>query len=217
MTVSKIGVMLALSALLWGCASAPERDTDDGADRDAPVTLADDVFDDPMFDGVYIVPGVDFSRYERLLVTELNLDQWRPEGRELPLQELNRNDQNFFRQQYTSAIVHHLMARGGYELSLDPGRDVLRVDARLRQSVQQPLTASREAPRGTIVMVLTLELLDSATGQMVATMTSRQPIDRSMNERNSPVTAMQVSRAFSEWMQWFRDELDELREEETGR
>lgn len=216
MTAPKIGVMLALSALLWGCASAPERDADDVTGDEAAPTLADDVFDDPMFDGVYIVPGVDFTRYERLLVTELNLDQWRPQGRELPLAELNRNDQSFFRQQYTNAMVHHMMARGGYELSLDPGRDVLRVDGRLRQSVQQPLTASREAPRGSIVMVLTLDLIDSATGQMVATLTSRQPIDRSMNERNSPVTAMQVSRAFSEWIEWFREELDDLREEETG-
>lgn len=204
-----LAAVILVSSFLLGCATSPERETEEQQLEDERVQA---LFDDPLFDGVYVVPGVDFSHYDSLLVTDLDLSQWRPEGRELPLQGLNRNDQAFFRQEYSGAIVHYLVTRGGYQLSLDPGENVLRVDARLRQSVQQPLNASREAPRGSIVMLLTFELYDSVTGQMVGTMTHRQPIDRSFNQRNSPLTTAQVRRAFAQWTQWFKRELDELRD-----
>lgn len=211
-TTGSVGalVLLLAASLMTACATTGPSDVQEPEETETREQQA--LFDNPLFDGVYVVPGVDFSRYDALLVTELNLDQWHPEGRELPLRDLNANDRQFFRQQYSEAIVHFMVARGGYQLSLDPGRNVLRVDASLRQSVQPSLGESREAPRGTSVMLLTLELHDSATGELVATLSSRQPIDRSLNDRSSPVTAMQVRRAFAHWVQWFHQELDALRQ-----
>lgn len=197
---------------LNGCTTSPEKDSDSSSDN-TDTAQAQTVFDDPFFDGVYVVPGVDFSRYDALMVTELDLEQWRPQGRELPLEELNRNDQQYFRQEYSEAVVHYLVAQGGFELSLDAEPNVLRVDANLRQTLQPPLDEGRAAPRGSIIMLLTLELVDSSTGQLVGTLSNRQAIDRSMNERNSPLTTMQVSEAFAQWMRWFRGELNELRRE----
>lgn len=198
--------MLALNA----CTTSPERGSDSSSGS-TDTAQAQTVFDDPFFDGVYVVPGVDFSRYDSLMITELDLEQWRPQGRELPLEELNRNDQQYFRREYSEAVVHYLVAQGGFELSVDPAPNVLRVDANLRQTLQPPLNSEREAPRGSIVMLLTLELIDSGTGQLVGTLSNRQAIDRSMNERNSPLTTMQVREAFAQWMRWFREELNELR------
>lgn len=204
---------LAVSLLMVGCASTPESGERERAES-AVEAGADDALvatlDDPALDGVFVVPGVDFSGYNSLRVPALNLDQWRPAGRELPLKDLNSNDRQFFRQTYTESLVHTLVMRGDYALVIDPGPGVLEVRGQLRQAVQAPEEGSG-APRGTIVMLLTLDLYDSVSGDLVATMTSRQPIDRSLNERNSPLTAMQVQRAFLEWMAWFREELDALR------
>lgn len=203
---------LFLSLLMVGCASTPE--TQEGAEP-SETEQADSEgtpLDDPILDGVFVVPGVDFSGYGSLLVPALNLDQWRPAGRELPLKELNRNDRQFFRQSYTESLVHTLVMNGDYALAVSPGEGVLEVRGQLHQAVQAAEEGASSSPRGTIVMLLTLDLYDSESGDLVATMTSRQPIDRSLSERNSRLTAMQVQRAFLEWMRWFREELDSLRE-----
>lgn len=202
---------LFLSLLMVGCASTPgtqEEAEPSESQQDDSIAAP---LDDPMLDGVFVVPGVDFSSYQSLLVPELNLDQWRPPGRELPMQELNRNDSQFFRQTYSESLVHTLVINGDYSLAMSSAPGVLKVEGQLRQAVQEAEESSANAPRGTIVMLLTLDLYDSQSGDLVATMTSRKPIDRSLNERNSPLTAMQVQRAFLEWMRWFREELDALR------
>lgn len=164
---------------------------------------------DPRLDGVFVVPGVDFSHYQALLAPALNLDQWRPVGQELPLPELNRNDEQFIRQTYTETLVHTLVMQGGYELAMEPGPGVLEVRARLQQGLQ----ASEEGglPRGAVVMLLTLDLHDSESGELVAALSQRQPLARSLNERASQLTAMQIQQAFLDWMEWFRRELNDLR------
>ncbi|MDQ2075376.1 DUF3313 family protein [Marinimicrobium sp. ABcell2] len=201
-------IWLFAAAVLTGCATAPE--------PVPPETEADGVtVDDYLLDGVFVAPGADFSAYNRLLVTDLNLEDWRPPGRDLPLGAMNRNDREFFRQEYVGALVHHLVADGAYELALEPGNDVLQVDASLHQT-----TLSQEAseqmgvtdPRDMAVIVLSIELYDSVSGRLLATVTDRQPLGRGANHGSSPLTPMQVRRAFSEWMHYLREELDELRE-----
>ncbi|WP_027330740.1 DUF3313 family protein [Marinimicrobium agarilyticum] len=171
--------------------------------------ISEEAWLDPRLDGVFVVPGVDFSRYRSLLVPTLNLDQWRPLGQELPLQELNRNDEQFIRQTYTETLVHTLVMQGGYELAMEPGPGVLEVRGRLQQGLQ----ASDEGslPRGAVVMLLNLDLHDSESGELVAALSQRQPLARSLNERASQLTAMQIQQAFLDWMEWFRRELDVLR------
>ncbi len=152
---------LFLSLLMVGCASTSgtqenAEPSEPGQDDSIAAPL-----DDPMLDGVFVVPGVDFSGYQSLLVPELNLDQWRPPGRELPLKELNRNDSQFFRQTYSESLVHALVMNGDYALAMSPAPGVLEVDGQLRQAVQAVDESSTNAPRGTIVMLLTLDLYDS--------------------------------------------------------
>ncbi len=86
--------LVCLGALAWAlqaCTtteeapepSAPEAETE-------PARLSEEAWLDPRLDGVFVVPGVDFSHYRSLLVPALNLEQWHPVGQELPLQELSR-------------------------------------------------------------------------------------------------------------------------------
>lgn len=217
-----VGIVIAL--LLHGCVSVDERE--DEREKEAPAeaqsesqpeaqapSFEETLLADPTFDGVFVVPGTDFSRYDSIILTELDLTQWRPAGRALPLQDLNRNDRAFMTDQYTQAMVHYVTQRGDFQLSVDPGESVLEVLASLHQGVQSGGDEPGQAARGNIVMLINWELYDSVTGRLVATMTSRQPVDRTLNERASPLTAMQVSRAFSRWAVWFETELNTLRTE----
>lgn len=217
-----VGIVIAL--LLHGCVSVDEREdereqearageqSEAQSEAQAP-SFEETLLADPTFDGVFVVPGTDFSRYDSIILTELNLSEWRPAGRALPLKELNRNDRAFMSEQYTQAMVHYVTQRGDYQLSVDPGESVLQVVASLHQGVQPGGGELGQASRGNIVMLINWELYDSVTGRLVATMTSRQPVDRTVNERSSPLTAMQVNRAFSRWAVWFESELSSLRAE----
>lgn len=182
-------------------ASAPDEPTEEGAANEPRL-------DETLLDGVFVAPGSRFDQYSALLVPALDLEQWHPAGRELPLKELNRNDRRFIQQTYSQALVHRLVMNGDYALAVDPAEQVLEVRGRLRQRVSP---AREGRPRGTVEMVLTLDLVDSVSGDLLATMTERQPIDRSLGERGNRVTAMQIRRAFAQWMQWFRAELRALR------
>lgn len=216
-----LGIGIAL--LLHGCVSVDEREeerdkesrtaeqSEDQAEAQAP-SFEETLLADPTFDGVFVVPDTDFSRFDSIILTELDLTEWRPAGRALPLKELNRNDRAFMTEQYTQAMVHYVTQRGDFQLSVDPGESVLQVVASLHQGVQPGGEEFGQASRGNIVMLINWELYDSVTGQLVATMTSRQPLGRTMNERSSPLTAMQVTRAFSRWAVWFESELSELSE-----
>lgn len=209
--------LVCLGVLVWGlqaCTTTEEKPESAEA-KPAPTDsseVPEQAWLDPRLDGVFVVPGVDFGRYQALLAPPLNLDQWRPVGQELPLKELNRNDKQFIRQTYTETLVHTLVMQGGYELAMEPGPGVLEVRGRLQQGLQ----ASDEdgLPRGAVVMLLTLDLHDSESGELVAALSNRQPLARSINERASQLTAMKIQQAFMDWMEWFRRELDTLRSDD---
>src|SRR5690625_5406523 len=78
-----LGLLLVL--VITGCATGPEEVP---ADRGLSVVSEEEY----LLDGVFVAPGVDFSHYRYLLVTDLNLDQWRPAGQDLPLKAMNRED-----------------------------------------------------------------------------------------------------------------------------
>lgn len=201
-----IGLLLIL--VLSGCATSAKQMPGEG---EAPVAHQEDY----LLDGLFVAPGVDFSGYRYLLVTDLNLDQWRPAGQDLPLKAMNRDDRAFFQREYAQALVHYLVADGAYQLALEPGEDVLQVDARLHQTTLSQKTGAQMGvtdPRAMAVIVLGLELYDSHSGRLLATVTDRQLIGAAADQNSSPLTPVQVRRAFSTWMQFFRSSLDDLRQ-----
>lgn len=200
-----IGLFLIL--VITGCATSPEQ----APAQDGLSVVSEE---DYLLDGVFVAPGVDFSAYRYLLVTDLNLDQWRPAGQDLPLKAMNRDDRTFFQREYAQALVHYLVADGAYELALESGENVLQVDARLHQTTLSQQAGEQMGvtdPRAMAVIVLSLELYDSLSGRLLATVTDRQLIGTVANHSTSPLTPVQVRRAFSTWMQYLRDNLDDLR------
>ena len=200
-----LGLLLVL--VITGCATGP-----DEVPADTGLSVVSE--EEYLLDGVFVAPGVDFSHYRYLLVTDLNLDQWRPAGQDLPLKAMNRDDRSFFQREYAQALVHYLVADGAYELALEPGEHVLQVDAQLHQTTLSPGAAEQMGvndPRAMAVIVLGLELYDSLSGRLLATVTDRQLIGAVANHNSSPLTPVQVRRAFSGWMAYLRDNLDDLK------
>lgn len=212
MWMARLVCLGMLVGALQACTTTEETPEPAAEDTEAAAegsSLPEEAWLDPRLDGVFVVPGVDFSHYQALLAPALNLDQWSPVGQELPLPELNRNDEQFIRQTYTETLVHTLVMQGGYELAIEPGPGVLEVRAQLQQGLQA--SGQGALPRGAVVMLLTLNLHDSESGELVAALSQRQPLARSLNERASQLTAMQIQQAFLDWMEWFRRELNALR------
>lgn len=200
-----IGLFLVL--MLTGCATGPEQVAKEGG-----LSVVSE--EDYLLDGLFVAPGVDFSGYQYLLVTDLNLDQWRPMGQDLPLKAMNRDDRTFFQREYAQALVHYLVADGAYELALESGEHVLQVDAQLHQTTLSEHAGEQMGvtdPRDMAVIVLSLELYDSLSGRLLATVTDRQLIGTVANHNTSPLTPVQVRRAFSTWMEYLRNNLDDLR------
>src|SRR5690625_5627479 len=77
-----LGLLLVL--VITGCATGP-----DEVPEDTGLSVVSE--EEYLLDGVFVAPGVDFSHYRYLLVTDLNLDQWRPAGQDLPLKAMNRD------------------------------------------------------------------------------------------------------------------------------
>ncbi len=204
----RLSVVVVVS-FLAACASAPP----EPVELPPESSLAgSEVLDNPLLDGLFVAPGTNFSRFSELLVTELQLDEWHRPGLQLPLKAMNTNDQRFVREQYVEAMVHHMIADGGYSLSTEPGPQVLRLDASLHQRIRMPEgVANPSDPRALVVMLLNIEFFDSTSGQLLATLTDRQPVGRVGRRNKNPVAAAQVRRAFSYWMQTLREELDALR------
>lgn len=207
--IIKVLTGLLLTLLLAACATAPEQEP---ATSHAEPDPGEVLLDNPMLDGVFVVPGVDFSHYGQLLVTDLKLEHWHPEGNDqLPLKDMDSRERSFVREEYTGALVHYLVADGAYQLSLEPGPDVLRVEASLHQALQSSGERQRrEDPRDLVMALLNLELYDSESGRLLATITARESLGRAGNRNASRLSAAQIRRAFSQWMSYVRAELDEL-------
>ena len=206
-----LGLMLALS---HGCASVPGKSGEPEAEpkREDPSTdRAGLTLPDPSLDGVFVAPGVDFSRYQRLLVTDLDLSHWQSQATTESLVYLNRDQRQFLREEYTQALVHYLVADGSYPLSLEPEAGVLRLDTRIQQGLQRLRPNPQQPAEPFVVMLIQMELYDAGSGQFLASLTDRRAVGRLTDQAKPRLAERQIARSFSDWMEWLREQLDQLR------
>jgi hypothetical protein len=179
-----------LLALLAACAAAPE--------QTIYVRPADTLVDE-----AYVKPGVDFSRYSRLLVDGLGIS-YPQDGPPPPAAELQRI-RDIFRREFRDAVTDK------YELASEPGPDVLRVSA---QVIDMKVTgAGREfdaegrlrdlVARGELTFLM--EVADSETGEVLARAGDRT---RDITSPGDLSDWEEIERAAVYWAGLFRDWLD---------
>lgn len=168
-------------------------------------------------EGFFIQPAVNFSRYEQMILTDINLRDIRIRVLDSKQQnQLNDTDRRFYRDQYIAAAVGHFIADGRYSTALDAGDNVLRMDAAIVEIApivvpeSEHSAAMRAYLQGMAAMTIAIEVRDSLTNQLLATFTNTRNVGRIWDDHNRMVQSRAVSDAFQEWLAALRFYMDEL-------
>lgn len=210
-------VFLLLCNLL-ACSSLPE--------KDAITTAAESPDAQTFFEGSFIAPGVDFSRYKKIIITDLDLNQMvvktPASRREATPWTLKEEDKRFIRQEYTQAAVKNLVVDGAYATTLNPAEDALLIETKVLQIA--PLQQSEKDKKDNKlaaynetsgVMTITIELYDSATEKLLGTITDSRDLGFIWDEKSQSSTGVQIRLAFDDWLKYLRTELDQWSRRQT--
>lgn len=187
-----IRVLLAstLIIIVAGCAAEPE-----------PTVYVRPA--DTLVDEAYVKPGVDFSRYSKLMVGGLGISY--PEDGPPPPEAEIRRIREIFRREFRDAVTDK------YQVVSEPGPDVLRVSA---QVIDMKIAgAGREfdaqgrlrelVARGELTFLM--EVADSETGEVLARAGDRT---RDISASGESSDWDEIERAAIYWAGLFRDWLD---------
>lgn len=208
-------IIAVCALLLQGCATTPGTKAQTGR--------ADSGVDDSkLVEGFFVVPGVNFSAYKKIIIADLNLANIvNPHGkpaRESVRVKLNPDQERFYRDQYIGAVVTNLIADGTYVTALDAGADVLLLNAAIAyitppkpQEKQSDNSAAMQVFAGNSSSVtVVLELFDSVSRELIATFTDTQNLGQVWEEESPLGYNTQVPVIFDYWIAYLRKELDEL-------
>lgn len=209
-------ITLITAVTLAGCSSQPETPDPAGQAQIENDAANADVHH---VDGTMVVPGTDFGRYKKIIVTALDVDNAEVVIPDLKTPwRLSDHDKGFFKEQYTQAAVINLIADGAYETSLDPGADVLLLRSRIiRIAAPTPndIGGGRSADvqtyyRDSGIVTITMELYDSSTQKLLGMITDSRDVGRIWDENNFASSSLQINQAFDHWLKSLRTELDTL-------
>jgi len=176
---------------------------------------------------VYVDPTVAFSRYQRILLTPLGLDNVaiiQPGNSSASLARkrdwaLTDDDRAGLRKAYREAMVKELVEKGGYALADAPGDDVLEIAAALTElapNAPRDDNQARSAGRSQIFtegagsMAVTVAFADSQTGEILALSKDRRQSPQQWGLNNRVSNLAEVRRMFASWARQVRSGLDRV-------
>ena len=222
--VFSIGILVTLA----GCASTPALPPTLQTGPDAEVSIDGLVrVDNSVVAVAYRKPDMDLSGYTRVMLDPVEVAYQKDPGNRTrsglagsggnfalsPLQMEN------FQSWFQEAVVDALTEDGGYELTTEPGPDVLRITAALIDLVVSVPTqrAGREETfaRSYGLVSLVLELRDSESGEILLRAGDRRDPTRNTAGRLARVSPgfvrADTERMFQHWAELLRERLDALR------
>jgi uncharacterized lipoprotein YajG len=229
MTLRHRTLGLALAALLLGaCAGEPTIQTGDDAETimgnlnrvdNARVALA------------YVDPEADYSRYTRVLIEPLDLDNVeivQPDNMNSMVNRYNREwelsdaDKATLQVAFDEAMRRELTAGGLFEIASASGDDVLVIDAMLTRlapsASRDDMTArtsarSRVYTQGAGSISIAIAFGDGDSGEVLAIIKDTRSNDNGAWGLNNSVTNMaEVRRTFTSWAKRIHDGLAALRQ-----
>ena len=185
------------------------------------IRITCEVFEgEPTNEGLYAVssrrvgflavsPSIDLSLYQKLMVPDVLVtfkdDRKRYRLNDAQIDNLRR---------YFHEELEKELAKGGYDLTDEPGSDVLFLTTLLVDLiVTQPREQTSARDRVWVVssgeVTLIMELRDSLSGKVLARATDRRAVTGSSMERDIATTAVaNLRRLFSSWARLLRQRLD---------
>lgn len=203
---------LAASALILGCSTTPEVQT--GPDAEVIGGTLHRV-DHSRADIAYIDPNADFSRFSKVMIEPLgvnNIEIIQPDTRGSMMRrgdwELNDKDRQGLQEMYRAAMVKQLQERGHFPVVDEPGDDVLLISAMITAiapSAAKDDNRSRPAGRSYVItegagsIAVAVTFADSETGEVYALVKDSRGTANNWGLNNSVSNRADVQRMFNSW------------------
>jgi hypothetical protein len=214
--------------VLTGCASAPTPPPTLQTGPDAEVTIDGLVrVDNAVVPMVYRKPDIGLNTYTRFMLDPVEIAYQKDPGnrRQSGFESgpgnfaLSPSQKENLRAMFQDAVIEALTRGNGYELTNEPGPDVLQITASLVDlvvAVPTDLVGRQDVYTRSYGMVtLILELRDSETGEILVRAGDRRDPTRNTDAqlaRVSPVyVRADVERLFGYWAGLLRERLDAFR------
>ncbi len=209
-----------------GCATTPPPTLQTGPDAEVTVDGLVRV-DNAVVALAYRKPDMDLTPYTRFMLDPVEVAYQKDPGDRRRSGVAGAND-NFalrpsqmetLKRIFQEAVVEALTKDDGYELTTEPGPDVLRIKASLLDLVvsvpTQPDGRRRNFTRSYGLVSLILELRDSQSGEILARAADRRDPTRDTSaglaEVSPTFVRVDTRRLFEHWANLLRERLDALR------
>jgi hypothetical protein len=223
-------VLMGTLVAVTGCASAPSPPPTLQTGPDAEVSIDGLVrVDNAVVPLVYRKPDMDLSPYTRFMLDPVEISYQKDPGglRQSGMAGTSGNFALSMRQMenlrgmFQEAVTDALIRDNGYELTTEPGPDVLRITASLVDLVVNVPTESagrqQVYTRSYGLVSLILELRDSESGEILVRAGDRRDPTRNGDIRLAEVSPAyvraDVQRLFQHWAGLLRERLDALKVE----
>lgn len=221
----KLIAIAATAGLLAACSSEPTIQTGEDAE-----VIGDNLHrvDNSRANAAWIDPDADFSRYTRVLVRPLgvdNIEVIEPSGSAATRRsnwELNDSDKQMLRDMFQQAMVKQLEEKGSFPLAEAPGDDVLEIGAMITalapsaardDNRSRPTGRSRVYTEGSGAIAVAVAFGDSETGEILAMVKDSRSSNSHWGINNSVTNRADVQRMFTSWATQVNNSLEKI----TGR
>lgn len=215
----------ATASLLAACSSEPTIQTGEDAE-----VIGDNLHrvDNSRAAGAWIDPNADFSRYTRVLVQPLGVDNIEivePSGSVTTRRrnwELTDSDKAMLQGMFKSAMEQQLQEKGSFPLAQEPGDDVLQIGAMITALApsaarddhrSRPTGRSRVYTEGAGAVAVAVAFGDSETGEVLAVVKDSRSSNSHWGINNSVSNRADVQRMFNSWAIQLNSTLERV----TGR
>ena len=208
----KLFLLGSTLALVTACSSTPEVQTGEDAE-----VIGGNLHrvDNSKADVAYIDPAADFSRYSRVMLQPLGVDNIeiiQPDTRGSAINrgnwELTDSDKQMLQEMYHDTMVKQLQEKGHFPVVNEAGDDVLQIAAMITaiapsaskdDNVSRPAGRSYVITEGAGAIAVAVAFGDSETGEVLALVKDSRSSASYWGMNNSVTNRADVQRMFTSW------------------
>ena len=221
--IKKIAITASMLGILIACSSTPEIQTGEDAE-----VIGDNLHrvDGARADMAYIDPDADFSKYTKVHIRPLGVDnievvQPNATGTSFSRRdwELTESDKQMLQDLFQAAMQKHLEDKGDFPLVDEAGDDVLEIAAMITaiapsaakdDNRSRPTGRSYVVTEGAGAIAVAVAFGDSQTGEILALVKDSRSSSTHWGMNNSVTNKADVSRMFNSWAMQINTSLGKI-------
>jgi hypothetical protein len=222
----QLSIALAAVTLVSACSSTPEVQT--GEDAEVIMDSLHKV-DNSRTDLAYVDPNADFSKYQKIMLIPLGMDNVeiiQPNNNSSMSRtnrsnwELTDSDKEKLQEVFHESMTKELEKKGGYAIVTEAGDDVLQLQAAVLaiaptspkdDAHSRPIGRSQVYTQGAGSMAVMVAFVDSETGEVLGLMKdSRASNSANWGRNNSVSNLSDIRLMFNSWARGIRSGLDKV-------